>query len=313
MINICKHVRSTIFAVALLGPQTFGQTVQQPAAQQPAPQQPTPQQPTTQQPTTQQPAAPQAPPPPATTTPATTTPATQDNTPGSDVTTKPPRYSFGVRVEYFPERLFQTQYVVINTINPIQNSSYFGTSAGSKYTLGLTAEYLLTDHISLGLDFFRHQEEYTQLDQVKSGLLDPNSSYDNRPLTSITQDTRADYWDFPLVARYYGLVGKAPRGLGWLSQTFLIGGIAYRHVSNIRTGTSTSLPDSSTSYNEIPVAPNHNNLFGVVGGVGYKLFEYGKFKAMGEGRYTRWFGYTFQGPAYESQKNQLEIGLSFTY
>jgi hypothetical protein len=54
-------------------------------------------------------------------------------------------------------------------------------------------------------------------------------------------------------------------------------------------------------------------MVGLVGGVGYKLFEYGKFKAMGEARYTRWFAYTFQGPAYESQKNQVEIGLSFTY
>jgi len=287
MINICKQVRYTICAVAILGSSAFGQAVQQPAA---------PQQPTVPQPT----------PPPSTST-------TPDNTPGSDVTVTPPRISFGVRIEYFPERFFQTQYVQTNTTNPILNSSYFGTSVGSKYTLGLTSEYLLTRRISVGLDFFYHQEEYTQLDQIKSGMLDPNSSYDNRPLTSVTQDTRADYWDVPVVARYYSLRSKAPRGLGWLTQTFLIGGGAYRHVSNIRTGTSTSLPDGSTSYNEIPVAPNHNNLLGLVGGVGYKLFEYGKFKAMAEARYTRWFGYTFQGPAYESQKNQLEIGLSFTY
>jgi hypothetical protein len=293
MINICKQVRYTICAVALLGSSTFGQAVQQPTApQQPA----SPQQPTVPQPT----------PPPSTST-------TPDNTPGSDVTVTPARISFGVRVEYFPERFFQTQYTQTSSTNPILSSAYFATSAGSKYTLGLTGEYLLTKRISLGLDFYYHQEEYTQLDQIKSGLLDPNSSYDNRPLTSVTQDTRADYWDVPVVARYYGLRSKAPRGLGWLSQTFLIGGGAYRHVSNIRTGTSTSLPDGSTAYNEIPVAPNHNNLLGLVGGVGYKLFEYGKFKAMGEARYTRWFGYTFQGPAYESQKNQLEIGLSFTY
>jgi hypothetical protein len=177
----------------------------------------------------------------------------------------------------------------------------------------LTAEYMVTKRVSVGLDFFYHQEEYTQLDHQKSGLLDPNSSYDNRPITSISQDTRANYWDFPLVARYYGLKNKAPRGLGWLSQTFLIGGGAFRHVGDIRTGTSTTLPDGSTAYNEIPATPNNRNLVGAVGGVGYKLFEYGKFKAMGEVRYTRWFGYTFQGPAYESQKNQLEVGLSFTY
>ena len=283
MINICKQVRFTIFTAALLVSSAFAQTVQQPTAPPPTP-------------------------------PPSTTPSTnQDNTPGTDVTATPPRISFGVRVEYFPVRFFQTQYVTTSSTNPILNSAYFGTSAGSKYTLGVTGEYLLTKHISVGADFFYHQEEYTQLDQIKSGLRDPNSSYDNRPLTSITQDTRANYLDVPVVARYYFHREKAPRGLGWISQTFVLGGGTYRHVSNIRTGTSTSLPDSSTSYNETPVVPAHNNLFGVTGGVGYKLFEYGKFKAMGEARYTRWFNYTFQGPAYESQKNQLEIGLSFTY
>jgi hypothetical protein len=284
MINICKQVRITVCSVALLGISAGAQTVQPPTAPPPTP-------------------------------PPSTGPSTnQDNTPGTDVTVTPPKWSFGFRVEYFPERFFQTQFVQTNTTNPILSSNYYGTSAGAKYTLGLTAEYLLTKHVSLGLDFFYHQEEYTQLDKVKSGLQDPNSSYDNRPVTTITQDTRANYWDFPLVARYY-LPGraKAPRGLGWISQTFLIGGGTFRHVGNIRTGTSTQLPDSSTSYNEVPVTPNKRNMAGLVGGVGYKVFEYGKFKAMGEVRYTRWFGYTFQGPAYESQKNQVEVGLSFTY
>jgi hypothetical protein len=280
MINFCKQVRFTICASALLGLSAFAQTVQQPTAPPPTP-------------------------------PPTGT--TQDNTPGTDITSPPPRYSFGVRIEYFPQRFFQTQYTVINTTNPILNSSYFGTSVGSKYTLGLTGEYLLTRKISIGADFFKHQEEYTQLAQIKSGTQDPNSSYDTRPLTSVTQDTRANYWDVPIVARYYGLKNKAPRGLGWLSQTFVLAGGTYRHVSNIRTGTSTSLPDGATSYNEIPVTPVHNNTVGLLAGMGYKLFEYGKFKAMGEARYTRWFAYTFQGPAYESQKNQVEIGLSFSY
>jgi hypothetical protein len=290
MINICKQVRFTICAVALLGSSAFAQTAQPPTAPPPTAPPPT--------------APPSGTPPVAT---------QQDNTPGSDVTATPPKVSFGFRIEYFPQRFFQTQFVTINTTNPIQNTAYFGNSAGTKYALGLTGEYLLTKRLSLGADFFFHQEEYTQLAQIKSGLPDPNSSFDNRPLTSITQNTNADYWDVPVVARFYSLRNKAPRGLGWLSQTFLIGGGTYRHVSNIRTGTSTALPDGSTSYNEVPVAPAHNNLLGLVGGAGYKLFEYGKFKAMGEARYTRWFAYTFQGPSFESQKNQVEIGLSFTY
>lgn len=84
-------------------------------------------------------------------------------------------------------------------------------------------------------------------------------------------------------------------------------------MENIRTGTSTSLPDGTTSYNEIPATPSKSNLVGAVGGAGYKLFEYGKFKSLIEARYTRWFGYSFQGPSYASQKNQVEYGLSITY
>lgn len=282
MIKNLKHVRLTSCAIVLLlpGPWAFAQT-----------------------------APPQQPPQPPLPAPTTA----QENTPGAEPISTPPRFNAGIRIEYFPERFFQTQYVTANTTNPIQSSAYFATAAGSKYTLGLSAEYMLTRHLSVNLDFFRHQEEYTELDQIKNGLPDPNSSYDNRPLTSITQDTRADFWDFPLVARYYGLIHKAPHGLGWTKDTYVFGGGVYRYVSNIRTGTSTSFPDSSTAYNEIAVKPDHRNSLGVVGGVGYKLFEYGKFKSLLEARYTRWFGNVFHGPSYESQKNQLEVGLTFTY
>jgi hypothetical protein len=284
MINISKHARFTLCAFALLASPAFAQSG---GAEQTS--------------TPQQPAAPPVP------------TVNQENTPGTDTTVQTPRFSFGFRVEYFPERFFQTQYATVNTINPIQSAGYFAQSAGAKLGFGLTSEYRLNEHLTVGLDFFRHQEEYTQLAQIKSGVQDPNSSYDNRPVTSITQDTRSYYWDFPLVVRYYIFRVKAPRGLGWLAQTYALGGGTFRHVSDIRTGTATTFPDSSTSYNEIPVAPNHNNLVGAFGGVGYKLFEYGKFKAMGEGRFTRWFADTFQGPGYESRKNQLEVGLSFTY
>ena len=285
MINILKHVRFTFCAFALLALPAFAQSAN-PAQQPPA-------------------TAPAAP--------SVTPTVSQDNTPTADATVKTPRYAFGVRVEYFPERFFQTGYVTTNTTNPILSTGSFGTSAGSKMSLGVTGEFRLNHRVFLGLDFFRHQEEYTQLSQIKSGLRDPNSSYDNRPLTTVTQDTRADYWDVPLVVRYYGLRNKSPRGLGWLAQAFVLGGGSYRHVSNIRTGTSTAEPDGSTSYNEIAAKALHNNLVGATGGFGYKLFKYGKLKAMAEGRYTRWFGTTFQGPSYVSTKNQVEIGLSFTY
>ena len=225
---------------------------------------------------------------------------------------KPPRFSFGVRVDYLPQRLFQTQYTTASTTNPILSYAYFGSSPGSRRWLGLTGEYRVKGSVALAVDFFYHQAEYTQLTQIKSGIQDPNSSFDNRPLTSITQDTRAAYWDVPFVVRYYGPYKDVP-GLGWMKQVNVSGGVSYRHVGNIRTGTSTSNPDGSTDYNEIPAKVQHTNLAGVVAGVGYTLFELHKFRWMIEGRYTRWSGNTFQGPAYRSQQNQADLGFSFTY
>ena len=288
MINISKHARYTLCAFALLASPAFAQNDSAAQASQPAQQ--------------------SAPPPAAAPT------VSQDNTPGSDATAKTPRlFRWNFQIEYLPERFFQTQFTTINTTNPILSTSSFGTSAGPKMIFGLTAEYRLTKRLTLGLDFFRHQEEYTQLSQIKSGLPDPNSSYDNRPITSVTQDTRVDYWDFPLVVRYYGFHVKRVPGMGWLSQTYVFGGGAFRHVGNIRTGTSASFPDGSTTYNEIPAAPQHRNLAGAVGGAGYKFFEYNKWKAMIEARYTRWFEDTYQGASYRSAKNQVELGISVTY
>ena len=242
-----------------------------------------------------------------------TPPAGTSSSPNVDPEPKPPRFSIGVKVDYLPQRLFQTQYTTTSSTNPILSTEYFGSSPGSRRWLGLTGEYRLKGDIALAVDFYYHQAEYTQLSQIKSGTQDPNSSYDNRPLTSITQDTRAAYWDVPFVARYYGLYKSGGRGLGWMKQTYASGGITYRHVGNIRTGTSTSYPDGSTDYNEIPAKAQHTNLAGVVAGVGYNLFELRKFRWMIEGRYTRWSGTSFQGPAYRSQQNQGQLGFTFSY
>jgi len=238
---------------------------------------------------------------------------TANTVPASVDEPQPPRFYIGARVDFFPQRLFQTPYATASSINPILSYTYTGSSLGSRYWLGLTGEYRLRGNVWLGIDFFHHQAEYTQVTQIKSGLQDPNSTYDNRQVTTMTQDTRAGYWDVPFVVRYYGLYTTSHRGLRWTKQTYAVGGVAYRHVSNIRTGTSTSNADSSTTYNEVPAEALHTNLAGAIGGIGFKVFEYGKFKSMFEGRYTRWSGYSFQGPAHRSERNQFDLGLSFAY
>jgi hypothetical protein len=226
---------------------------------------------------------------------------------------KTSRLHIGIQINYLPQRLFTTQYATASSTVPILSYAYFGSSPGAHYWLGLTGEYQLTSHLSVGAEFFHHQAEYTQLTQIKSGVQDPTSSYDNRQVTSITEDTRAAYWDVPFVARYYSFHESSRRSLSWIKDVYAVGGVTYRHAGNIRTGTSTSNADSSTAYNEVATKPLHTNLAGFVAGAGYKLFEYGKFKSMIDARYTRWSGSTFQGPSFRSQQNQVQLGINFTY
>jgi hypothetical protein len=273
MMKILNHVRLTLCALTLLAPPIFGQSDNAVHDNKPI----------------------QAPP---------ANDAAEPDT---------PRFYIGARFDFFPQRLFQTPYTTASSVNPILSYAYLGSSSGSRYWLGLTGEYRLHGNLWLGVDFFHHQAEYTQVTQIKSGTQDPNSSYDNRQVTTVSEDTRAAYWDVPFVVRYYGLYHSGRRGLGWTKQTYALGGAAYRHVGNVRTGTSTSNADSSTTYDETPAKALHTNLAGVVAGVGFKVFEYGKFKSMFEGRYTRWSGFTFEGPAYGSQRNQFDLGLSFAY
>ncbi len=239
--------------------------------------------------------------------------AQSDNPPANADEPHPPRFYIGARVDFFPQRLFETPYTTGASVNPILSYTYTGSSQGSRYWLGLTGEYRLRGNLWLGIDFFHHPAGFTQVTRIKSGIQDPNSSYDNRQVTTVTQDTRAAYWDVPFLVRYYGLYTTSRRGLGWTKQTYALGGAAYRHVSNIRTGTSTSNADTSTTYDEVPAQAQHSNLAGAIGGIGFKVFEYGKFKSMFEGRYTRWSGYSLQGPAYRSERNQFDLGLTFAY
>jgi hypothetical protein len=225
-------------------------------------------------------------------------------------TTKPEtrRYSIGARIGYDVTRLFDTNTTTASTTSPIADYTYLGSSHSGKRILAALGEYRLTDHISIAVEFTRHQAEYTQVTQIRSGKTDPNSSTDKRQVTTVTQDTRANYWEMPFLARYYNVTNRYK-----LSRGFVTGGLTYRHIGNIRTSNATQNADGSTAYDETPAATDRTNQLGFVAGIGARFLDEFKINAMPEVRYTRWFGETFHGPSYRSATNQIEIGLSVTF
>ena len=209
---------------------------------------------------------------------------------------------------FFPLRQFDTSARQSETTNPIADYTYTATSSSQKVALAGTFEYVVTHRLSVGVEFYLTHATYVWTTNVRTGLPSPNSSTDDRPVTTYTQTNKANYWDLPLLARYQGIRSK-----GSLSHAYWIGGAEYRHVGRVRTGTDINYPDGTTGYNEVSTVPNHSNQVGVLAGIGFRFFDQFGFKLTPEVRYIRWFNYTFQGYGYASTKNEVEAALGFSF
>lgn len=218
------------------------------------------------------------------------------------------RYQIGGRVQAFPLRLFEVKSLTKSTTQPIADYTYNSSTKSQKATLTPTFEYRLNSRWSVGTDFMLHHANYVEKEEIRTGKKDPNASTDDRKVTTITQTTKANYWEMPILARYYGL-----RSSGILKKAYAIGGLGFRHVGRVRTGNEYSYADSTTDYNEAPARPSRQNQFGAVAGIGLRFIDDFKLKIMPEVRYTRWAGYTFEGQSYKSVQNELRVGFGISF
>jgi hypothetical protein len=226
-----------------------------------------------------------------------------------DAPDQPPRrFVYGGRIQYFPLRLFDTSSVTASTTKPIADYTYAGSAHTPRLEFLPSLEYHLLNHVTLGVELLFIHAEYQQITQTRTGTKDPNSSTDTRVPTTLTETTRANYWQLPILARYYGIRKK-----GLLSRVYVAGGVEFRHVAKIRTGNETSNSDSTTAYNEIPAKAAHTNQAGAVVGLGMRFVDELGVKVSPEVRLTRWQGPAFAGTAYRSTQNQLEVGLGFSF
>jgi hypothetical protein len=139
---------------------------------------------------------------------------------------------------------------------------------------------------------------YTKTADLVQGLLD----------TTTTEQTSARLWDIPVMLRYRGLGERGIR-----SKMYVSGGGAFSKVSHIRTNNDTTNPDGTTSSDTTPVEPSARNVAGLVAGVGLRLVDDFHIKVTPELRYTRWLGAIFDSDSTRMSKNQLAIGLGFTF
>ena len=218
------------------------------------------------------------------------------------------KFNFGIRVDYIPFRMFNTSTATASTLKPIADYTYTGSTKSPKFAFGPIFEMRLSKHLSIGAELSFHHAAYTQLTQIRSGKKDPNAGTDNRLLATITENTKATYWDVPILVRYRGL-----RDSGLFKRFYPLAGITYRHVGNVKTSNEFINADASTDYNEKPAAVAHSSQIGFTGGIGYRFVDELGIKIIPEIRFTRWMNHTLEGLSYGSSPNQAQAGLGITF
>jgi hypothetical protein len=220
------------------------------------------------------------------------------------------RLTIGIHVMYFPLPLVNGRNVITITenTNPVVQYNYSGSSTSPKWGPGIMAEYRLTDHLALAGEAHFHHVDYQMTGQIYTGYNSSTTGGDNRPVTDTTTYSQANFYEYPLLLRYYGFWSH-----GWKRRIFFTGGVELRHVGKIRTGNDFTYPSGLTDYNENPATPNKVNDLGVVGGLGARLVDEFHIRIVPEMRFIRWQAPTLEGPAYASVVNQLEAGLSLSF
>lgn len=218
------------------------------------------------------------------------------------------KLNFGIRVDYIPLRMFDTFSATASTTSPVADYTYRGSSSSPKIAFGPVGEWRLMKHLSLGVELSYHRTEYKQVTEIRSGKKDPNAPTDNRQVTTITDTSRVNNWDIPILARYYGI-----RKAGIFRRFYPLGGVTIRHTGRVRTGNEIQNADGTTDYNEKsdPVAKAYQ--FGGTVGIGYRFADELGVKLTPEIRFTRWMGHNIEGRSYRSDQNQAQVGIGITF
>jgi len=219
------------------------------------------------------------------------------------------RLWFGGLASYTPFKLIQG-----GTTSPSSTTTSSAQSGNRPVGEGFTFHAHLFRRFSLAADFVHRGAEYNGSTAVAGKPT--TTSTTSTTVTGITYEiTNATYWDLPVLLEYQ----PAHR---WYYE----GGVSMRRVSDIlswryqrsssavttTSSGSVATTNTDTCCDETPAAA-HNNIVGMVAGIGMHVREPMGLKVTPEIRFTRWLGSTFDVGAAHSSHNQVEIllGLAF--
>ncbi len=193
------------------------------------------------------------------------------------------------------------------TTDPPQTAAIASKSATKRVPIGPTFHLQLSDRWGLTVDALFSRAGY---DASSRSETQPEGEEDPVFISALYERTRANYWDFPVLARYYytGFQDDPAR-------LYLTGGVALRTVSGVRTFSELDVDedDDLTDTSRAPVKPANSAVAGAVVGGGLRLQDEVGLKIDLEVRYTRWFQRVFDSSVARSSANEGTVFVSFSF
>ncbi|MCX6594501.1 MAG: outer membrane beta-barrel protein [Acidobacteria bacterium] len=221
-------------------------------------------------------------------------------TTATDTPPKVRRFAVGLRVRGLIEDAIGNRTKENALTSPVLANTFTTTSKSAHVGLGPSFEFQLTPKLVLNAELLYLRIRYQQVTEALEGT--------ERKKTTYTENTKASYWDLPVLVRRQGFGDD-----GWRAKLYVAGGGTLRQVRHIRTGNEYAYYAGNTGYDEQATRPSRRNLVGATAAAGFRLVDDFGVKITPEVRYTRWLGSTFSSGSTRSPRDQVEVGIGFTF
>lgn len=179
-------------------------------------------------------------------------------------------------------------------------------SKGAPFTGGGSIRYDFSERVGVGVDILYRRGGYNSSVTISEQVTDDNSSADL--LLSTLEATRAHLWDIPILGRYY----FKDRSAGGV-RPYVTGGLAMRFATGASSITEVTDEELVTDTDLTTIGPANDSTLGGVLGLGFRAADDVGVKVDVEFRYIRWADPIFQSGPANSNNNQADILVAFTF
>lgn len=220
------------------------------------------------------------------------------------------RVSAGATLSVLGLSLIPGRTSIVNSSTTLM-TTYSTTGASERIGYGITGQVAVSDHFAVAVQGLLRRIGYqlnTTVTTTKETLVDGVETT-TQTSTGTHEDTRADLFEVPVMARYFTRE-RHERG----NRLFLEAGGAWRDANHIRTSlSSTNAASVLSCCTYTPATPAHRTALGGTIGGGILFIDAFGIHVYLEADYTRWRNPIFENLTTDTKRNEVAAGLTIGF